>query len=125
MSLQPPSVPFGDRIRELRKAHGFSQRDLAAKAGLDHTYLSKIENARLEHTPSIRTIQALASALEVDELELMDLANKVPAVFEVITRDREALRFFRRATATITRPSQWRELSEYLERSRNRKAPGD
>jgi len=117
MSLQPPSGPFGDRIRELRKTKGYSQRDLAAKTGLDHTYLSKIENARLEHTPSIRTIQLLASALGVDELELMDLANKVPAVFEVIARDREALRFFRRATATLTRPSQWRELSRYLDRS--------
>jgi transcriptional regulator with XRE-family HTH domain len=125
MSLQPPSGPFGDRIRELRKARAFSQRDLAAKTGLDHTYLSKIENGRLEHTPSIRTIKALASALAVDELELMDLANKVPAAFEVIARDREALRFFRHATATITRPSQWRELTKYLERSQGPRRRND
>jgi HTH-type transcriptional regulator, competence development regulator len=119
MSLQHGQpAAFGERVKELRLARRYSQRELAAKAGMDYTYLSKIENGRLEHTPSIRTIQGLALALGVDELELMDLANKVPAVFEGITRDREALRFFRHATETIRDPAEWRDLSAYLERSR-------
>ncbi len=124
MSLQPhvPN-PFGDRLKARRKELGLSQRALAARAGVDYTYLSKIENGRLEHTPSIRTIQGLARALQLDELELMDLANKVPAAFESITRDREALRFFRRATQTIRSPAQWRELTDYLDRTEAPKEP--
>jgi transcriptional regulator with XRE-family HTH domain len=122
MSLQHKQVgPFGERVKELRLARRYSQRALAAKAGLDYTYLSKIENGRLEHTPSIRTIQGLALGLGVDELELMNLANKVPAVFESIARDRDALRFFRRATETIKDPAEWRGLSAYLERSQRPK----
>jgi len=33
----------GERVRELRKERGLSQRKLAAHAGIDFTYLSKIE----------------------------------------------------------------------------------
>jgi transcriptional regulator with XRE-family HTH domain len=80
------------------------------------TYLSKIENGRLEHTPSIKTLQGLAAALGVDELELMELADKVPPVLEAIARDKEALRFFRRATETIKSSEGWRDLLAYLDR---------
>ena len=109
-------MSFGLKLRELRKAAGFTLRELADKAGLDFTYLSKIENNRLEHTPSIRALQDLARALEVDELELMELADKVPPVLEAIARDKEALRFFRRATETIKTSEGWRELQSYLDR---------
>ncbi|MFQ5872328.1 MAG: helix-turn-helix domain-containing protein [Dehalococcoidia bacterium] len=112
-------MTFGQRIRELRRQHELTQRQLAEKTGVDFTYLSKIENDRLEHTPSIKTIQDLARALEVDELELMNLANKVPPLLEVIARDRDALRFFRRATATVKSPEEWRDLLDYLEKRRH------
>jgi transcriptional regulator with XRE-family HTH domain len=116
MTEAPMTVTFGQRIRELRKSRGLTQRALAETAGVDFTYLSKIENDRLEHTPSIRTIQELAQALEVDELELMELANKVPPAFQGIAGSPEAMRFFRRATQTITDPAGWRDLLEYLEK---------
>lgn len=109
-------MTFGQRIKELRRERGLTQRQLAEKARVDFTYLSKIENDRLEHTPSIKTIQDLAQALAVDELELMELANKVPPVLEAIARDKDALRFFRRATATIKTSAGWRDLLAYLER---------
>jgi transcriptional regulator with XRE-family HTH domain len=35
---------LGKRIRELRKVRGWSQRELAARANLDHAQLSKYEN---------------------------------------------------------------------------------
>jgi len=107
---------FGARIRDLRRSASLTQRQLAERAGLNFTYVSKIENDRLEHTPSIRAIQDLARALQVDELELMDAANKVPPLLEAIARDKDALRFFRRATQTVTSPEGWRDLFNYLER---------
>jgi HTH-type transcriptional regulator, competence development regulator len=109
-------MTLGQRIRELRRQHRLTQRQLAEKVGVDFTYLSKIENDRLEHTPSIKTLQDLAKALEVDELELMELANKVPPVLQAIARDKNALRFFRRATQTIKNSEDWRDLLAYLER---------
>jgi HTH-type transcriptional regulator, competence development regulator len=113
-------VSIGRRIRELRRQRNLTQRQLAARAGLDSTYLSKIENNRLEHTPSIKAIQDLARALDVDELELMELANKLPSALEVIARDKEALRFFRRASETVKSPEQWRELHAFLDRQEQR-----
>ncbi len=113
-------MSFGKRIKELRTERGLTQRQLAELAHVDFTYLSKIENDRLEHTPSIKTLQDLARALKADELELMQLANKLPAAFDVLARDKDARRFFRRATATIKDPAGWRDLLSYLERKRSR-----
>ncbi len=109
-------MTFGQRLKQLRGEHGLTQRQLAESAGVDFTYLSKLENDRLEHTPSLKVLQDLARALNVDELELMQAANKVPAVLEVIARDKDALRFFRRATETVKGPEGWRDLLDYLER---------
>jgi transcriptional regulator with XRE-family HTH domain len=109
-------MTLGEYIKELRHQRRLTQRQLAEKAGVDFSYLSKIENNRLEHTPSIKTLQDLARVLEVDELELMDLANKVPPVLEAIARDKDAMRFFRRATETIKDPEGWRDLLAYLDK---------
>jgi hypothetical protein len=46
----------------------------------------------------------------------MELANKVPPVLQAIARDKNALRFFRRATQTIKNSEDWRDLLAYLER---------
>jgi HTH-type transcriptional regulator, competence development regulator len=108
-------MTFGARLRQLRVERKLTQRQLAEQAGVDFSYLSKIENNRLEHTPSIKTLQSLARALAVDELELMELANKVPLGLEAIARDKAALRFFRRATETVKTPEGWQALLDHLE----------
>src|SRR6266566_3897880 len=110
------SMTLGQYLKELRRQRHLTQRQLAKQIGVDFSYLSKIENDRLEHTPSLKTLQDLAKALEVDELELMDLADKVPPVLESIARDKDAMRFFRRATQTIKSPEGWRDLLAYIER---------
>jgi len=94
-------MKLGQYIKELRRQRHLTQRQLAEKISVDFSYLSKIENDRLEHTPSLKTLQDLAKALEVDELELMELAGKVPTILQAIARNKDAMRFFRRATETI------------------------
>ena len=73
-------MTFGDKIRELRKAKNLSQRDLAAKVKVNFTYISKIENERLDFGdyPSDDLIRKLAKALGADADELLILAKKVP-----------------------------------------------
>jgi len=109
-------MTLGQYIKELRRQRHLTQRQLAEQISVDFSYLSKIENNRLEHTPSLKTLQDLAKALEVDELELMELADKVPPVLEAIARDKDAMRFFRRATQTIKSSEGWRDLLAYIER---------
>ncbi len=116
------SATLGQTVRTLRKERGLSQRDLANMIDIDFTYISKIENDRLDHSPSVRTLVRLAEALQVDELELMDLANKVPPLMSAMTRSPEALRFFRRAAQEIEDPAEWQALTDFLDaRSENRK----
>lgn len=71
---------FGDRVRQLRRAKGLGQRALAKMVGISLTYVSKIENHRLDFGdyPSTDVIIRIAAALEADEDELLILAKKIP-----------------------------------------------
>ncbi len=71
-------MQFGERVRDLRKAKNLSQRDLAAQVGITFTYVSKIENEKLDFGdyPSEELIGRLAIALDTDTDELLILAEK-------------------------------------------------
>ena len=71
---------FGPRLRELRKAKGLSQRALGKMAGVNFTYISKIENEKLDFAqfPSKQLIRSMADALDADVDELLLLAQKIP-----------------------------------------------
>ena len=64
----PVTMTFGEKIRSLRRDNKLSQRDLAGRVGLNFTYLSKIENGKLDFAgfPSEETILKLAEALDAD-----------------------------------------------------------
>lgn len=55
---------FGKKVRHLRLANGWSQEELANRAGLHRTYISDIE--RGNRNPTLSVIYEVASALEVD-----------------------------------------------------------
>ena len=55
---------FGDRIRELRDAKGWTQDDLADAAQVHRVTVAKYETGRLE--PKSKTLGKLAAALNVD-----------------------------------------------------------
>lgn len=66
---------FADKIKDLRKAKGWSVYDLANAIGVKSPgYVSKIE-ARGE-IPSPEMISKLADALKADAKELFELAKK-------------------------------------------------
>jgi len=73
-------MQFGQRVRELRKSKSLSQRALGERIGVSFTYVSKIENGKLDFGdyPSEALIHRLAEALDADEDELLILAEKIP-----------------------------------------------
>jgi len=87
---------FGERIRELRQAKGWTLRELAPSVGVGFSYLSKVENERLDFGdyPSEALIHRLAEALETDEEELLLLTDRVPS--KLRERIREQPDVFRR-----------------------------
>jgi transcriptional regulator with XRE-family HTH domain len=52
------------KMKKLRLQKGFSQKSLAAMAGISNTYLSNIEVGRIN--PSIKTLFSIAKLLDVD-----------------------------------------------------------
>lgn len=59
---------FGERVRELRRARGWSQEELAERADLDRTYISGIERGL--RNVALRNIEQLAKAFNISLKEL-------------------------------------------------------
>jgi putative transcriptional regulator len=59
---------LGDKIRAAREAHGWTQADLASRAGVAQAYLSYLEQDQREPSLSIAARIARALGLALDEL---------------------------------------------------------
>ena len=63
-------LKIGKRIKELRNLRGFSQEELAARAGIDRTYVNSVENGR--RNISIVNIEKISRALKTDIASFFD-----------------------------------------------------
>lgn len=61
---------FADNLKKIRNERSISQEYLANLAGLDRSYLGKVE--RLEKAPTIDVMGKLADALEIDLVFLVE-----------------------------------------------------
>ena len=55
---------IGDKIKQLRKAKGYTQEELAELIGIDNKHLSRIEKGY--HSPKYSIMQKLAQVLDFD-----------------------------------------------------------
>lgn len=70
-------MPIGERIKQLRGEHRWSQGDLATKIGADAGQISRYENAHI--APSADAIVRIAEALDVScDYLLVDDAPRRP-----------------------------------------------
>lgn len=60
---------FGRNVREWRKRRGLSQEELALETGMKRSYVSDVE--RGTRNPSVKALERLARALQVDPVELV------------------------------------------------------
>src|SRR3954451_19676599 len=70
-------TPFGERLRELRRAKGVSQKQMAASLGVSAAYLSALEHGR-RGVPSWAMVQKIIGYFNViwdDAEELQRLAE--------------------------------------------------
>ncbi len=86
---------FGQYLRGCReqryaKDRAFSVRQLAARVGIEPSYLSKIERGQ-QPPPSEQTIQSLARELNEDPDMLLALAGKVSVELQSIVLKRPKL----------------------------------
>lgn len=63
-SMQVERIGFGGVLKEFREGRRVSQSKLAARAGFDHSYVSRLESGA--RTPTRDAVDQLAIALELD-----------------------------------------------------------
>jgi len=75
-STKKPSVDevFGDVLVQLRKATGLSQQQLAAAAGIDRSFISRLERGLVSF--SVTTIFKLAKPLNVNPSDIIKAFEK-------------------------------------------------
>ena len=86
---------FGQYLRKRREKRResnpeFSVRQLAARVGVEPSYLSKVERGQ-QPPPSEQTIAALARELDEDPDMLLAMAGKVSGELQAIIRRRPKL----------------------------------
>jgi transcriptional regulator with XRE-family HTH domain len=67
---------FAANLRRLRHAKGISQEDLAHEAGINRSYMSKLEKGA--SYPGLEIIAKLATVLEVEPADLIRLPARHP-----------------------------------------------
>ena len=71
-------LALGERLKGLRVARAYSQRELARRSGLTHTTISAIEGGRID--PSLGTLKRILSACEVRMGEFFQQTANLKAV---------------------------------------------
>jgi transcriptional regulator with XRE-family HTH domain len=105
---------FGELLRQKRRAAGISQRRLAELAGLDFSYISKLENSRLE-APAADTVLRLAELLGCPPEEFFSAAGKLPdEVGQNLSSSPAAVRFLREASALGLTSEEWEKMHGML-----------
>lgn len=73
--VPPEPLDLGQRVRELRKAKGWTLDQAATQAGLARSTLSKIENGQM--SPTYEAVKKLAEGLKISVPQLFTAASKV------------------------------------------------
>ncbi len=109
---------FGELLREKRREAGISQRDLAAQASLDFSYISKLENDRIP-PPAADTIVAICRILNIEPVELLAASGKLPAgIHTSVGSSAAAQSFLQNASKMGLTEQEWKELTSSLHRLR-------
>lgn len=78
--MPSPGKRIGEKVRQLRKAMGLSQEELAHKTDLGTSYLSALE--RGEKNPTVGTLMRISDVLDTTLAELI-AGDEIRAVREV------------------------------------------
>ena len=112
------TVPtFGDLVKQYRRRAGLTQRQLAERAKLDFTYVSKIEGNRVP-PPARDSIEAMATVLKLNPEEregLISLAGRIPMDLEQLVVREPRARSLLRSIQQLPAEEQERVLARLIE----------
>ena len=106
---------FANELKTLRKQRGMTLRNLASAAGMDYTYINKLENDKAG-PPTNEKIQRLSAVLMCDADKLILLAGRIPAQQAEIESEDGLMLKFLKALPRLSR-KQREEISSTLSSS--------
>ena len=86
---EPGDSSFGKRLKKVREQKGWSQTELADRAGLTPAAISQIEAD--DRQPSFKTLSSLAGALGISVGYLLGEEPALPTDLQAFFRDLEKL----------------------------------
>lgn len=111
---------FGEALRELRRAAGLSQRELARQAGLDFSYISKLENDRIP-APAADTVVKLCRVMGAFPEGLLALSGKIPEkIHQNVSTSVAAQEFLQHAEMLKLSDREWKKLTSSILRLRGK-----
>lgn len=114
MSKKQPT--FGEFIREKRLAKGYSLRKFAELIDVSPTYLSLVEQGKVERPPTVERVRRMAEVLGENPDELISLAGRVPEDLPgIIQSEPEQMPSLLRAAKGLT-ADQLKALAEQAKR---------
>ncbi len=90
-----PFLKIGRLIRNLRLSAGLAQHELADEAGINNSYLSRIENG--ERRPSPKIMKRLSEILPASYEELVITSGLLSEEFAIVPKEESKPRFYRTA----------------------------
>ena len=69
-------MEFKDRLKELRKRAGLTQKELAEKSGVSYSYITKLENG-FQTNPTYEMLDAIGTALNAPISAIYDFSDAV------------------------------------------------
>jgi transcriptional regulator with XRE-family HTH domain len=113
--MADPQKTFGDLLRATRVAKGYTLRKFAELVDVSPTYLSQIEQGKVERPPTAERVRAMAMALGQNADEWIALAGRVPDDVREIIRSRpDTIPALLRAAKGLT-AEELRKLTKQLE----------
>ena len=112
--MADPRKIFGDLLRATRVAKGYSLRKFAEMADMSPTYLSQVEQGKIERPATAERVRAMAELLGQNADEWIALAGRVPDdVTNIIKNEPQAMPALLRAVKGLT-ADELRKLTEQI-----------
>lgn len=108
--MTPTPESFGDLIREKRLAKGYSLRKFATLVGISPTYLSHVEQGKVDTPPTVERVTKMAELLGENADELIAAAGRMPEdLAPIIRREPEQMPSLLRTASNLS-PEALRKL---------------
>lgn len=117
--MEYPSKPFGTLLRETRVAKGYSLRRFAQMADVSPTYLSQVEQGKVERPPTAERVRVMAELLGQNADQWIALAGRMPEdIADIIKNEPEVMPALLRAARGLT-ADELRKFTEDLQKKKD------